>query len=99
MSNYLESPQYLVLLALADGEKAGSEVQRQIIGDTVGHYLPTNTVYRTLRGLEETGLVSMVIWRTQKIYRMTDKGRHFLDIAAKEKRETSRLARQRLGIL
>lgn len=97
MSLSPENPRYLVLLALAEGNKNGADIQRQIIGDTIGYYLPTNTMYRSLHGLKEIGLVELVIWEGQKVYQLTDSGKNFLERAAREKQETSRLAQQRLG--
>ena len=97
MSLSLESPHYLVLLALAEGGKNGLEVQRQIVGDTMGNYVPVTTIYATLKSLCERELAEMSLESWRKVYRITDRGRLMLEIAAKEKRETSRLAQRRLG--
>lgn len=98
MSLSPENPRFLVLLALAKGSMNGLDVQRKIAGDMAGLHLPTNTIYRTLHGLKEIGLVELVLWRSQKVYSITDKGRQFLELAAQEKLDISRLALQRLGI-
>jgi len=65
-----------IIVALAAGPKTLSEVQSQIVADTVGHYVRISSVYAALRRLVETGLLEEKF----KTYSLTGKGWHKLDV-------------------
>ena len=77
----LMSAKFYVLTALVRGPKSGMEVQAQIIGDTVGGYVRTPTVYAVLRALVRDGLAECDFVR--KEYRLTAEGRRILALETK----------------
>ena len=97
MSLSLESAHYLVLLALAGEEMNGLQVQRQIVADTVGVYVPVATVYEVLKSLGRRELVKVRRSGHITFDEITVEGRRILELAAKDKRDTSRQAQKRLG--
>jgi DNA-binding PadR family transcriptional regulator len=61
---------FAVLVALSAGEQIGSEIQSQMIGDGVGLYVRSSSVYAILHRFEEMGLVET----RDSYYKLTDKG-------------------------
>jgi DNA-binding PadR family transcriptional regulator len=62
--------------ALSSGEQTGTEVQSQIVGDTVGVYVRDSSIYTVLRRFVEVGWVET----KGKSYLLTDEGRRHLKI-------------------
>jgi DNA-binding PadR family transcriptional regulator len=85
----LINAKFLVLLALAGGPKHGLAIQQQIIGDTVGQYVRTSTVYAVVRALTRDGMVeptgagdAVGVSHYRKEYQLTERGRRALKLTA-----------------
>ncbi len=92
----LTPAEYLILLALADGERHGYEIMQSISRESLGaERLGPTTLYRSIRTLIETGLIEESAERPdpalddqrRRYYRLTPNGR----VAAQH--ETERLRR------
>ena len=74
---------YIVLDALSDRPKPGSEVIRAIVERSFGGYVPSpSLVYPTLQYFEELGFLQSDSGSDRRIYRLTDVGRTELDAQA-----------------
>jgi DNA-binding PadR family transcriptional regulator len=76
---------YAILVALSSGEMTGTEVQSQIVGDTVGVYVRDSSIYTVLRRFVEMGWVET----KGKSYLITDEGRRHLKIETHKQRIVS----------
>ena len=82
-----------ILLALTDGPKHGGAISPQIIGDTVGGYVPRTTLYRMLAELHEKGYIEQ---RSGREFQLTSKGRKRLLNQGNVWERTARLVQERL---
>jgi DNA-binding PadR family transcriptional regulator len=82
----------LLLLALAHAPGIPTELQSQVVGDSVGHYVPDATVYRLLSRLVADGYVD----QNGTEYTLTDKGAMRVRHNGKLWRRLSLLAEERL---
>jgi DNA-binding PadR family transcriptional regulator len=69
--------EYLILLALAESKMHGADIQKQIVGDTVGEYLHDTRIYRELKQLEVRHMVISHQSPPSKVrvYSITPRGR------------------------
>lgn len=93
-------PAYCMLLALAQGESHGSEIQNQIIADTVGFGYPAaSTLYRELARLERQGLIRYTTTLSrERRYALTHKGHIRLASETQLLMRIVQIARTRCGI-
>jgi DNA-binding PadR family transcriptional regulator len=83
---------FAILVALADGEQTASEIQSQIVGDTVGLYVRNSSLYTALHRLEEMGLVRL----RGKWYALTEAGWHWLRVETRTFEELVTQAKGRI---
>jgi len=96
----LANANYFILLALAEGPKHGLEIQRQVVGDSLGFYIRTSTLYTGLEGLARTNLIELATEHERgrrKTYRLTEQGKRRLEYAARVQKRAVELTQQRLG--
>ncbi len=95
----LENANFYILLALAEGPKHGLGIQQQIIGDGVGLYVRSTTIYAAIRVLVRGGLVEAVGDGAgyRKAYRLTERGRRRLELESRTLSRATQLAQERLG--
>jgi DNA-binding PadR family transcriptional regulator len=89
---------FLILLALAEGPSSGSDIQSQIIADTVGRYITKSTLYDDLKRLTADGLVEPVlIHGAEKIVALTARGRKRFVLEAQLLQMMAQTARERMA--
>jgi len=94
------STSFLILLALADGPASGSDIQKQIIADTVGVYIGTSSLYRALRRLIALGHIEPITDHGREtILDLTSKGRKCLARETKLLQIMAVTARERVAQL
>ena len=96
---------FQVLLSLADGEKHGYAIAKEVKRRTVGRVqLRPATLYTVLKRFLADALIDETIERPdpaldderRRYYRLTDRGRRVLEAEAKRLEETLRQARAKL---
>ena len=104
--SFLDTAEYFILLALADGPANGPMIVDQMVGDSVGGiYLRPSTLYATMKSLESDGLIEQAsVWAApsghvyRKSYKLSDTGKTQLSYAARMHARASQLAKARLGL-
>jgi DNA-binding PadR family transcriptional regulator len=85
------------MVALSAGEQSGSDIQSQIVGDTVGLYVRASSIYTALDRLEEMGLVESAQKTAQKkSYKLTEEGWRQLALETHTLDSLVRNAKQRI---
>ena len=99
---------FQVLVALADGEKHGYAIIKEVVRRTDGKVrLRTGTLYTAIRRFVDSGLIQESDARPdpsldderRRYYRLTDRGRAVAVAEARRMAETLAQARTKLGVL
>lgn len=107
----LREPTFFILLSLADGEKHGYAILKDVATLSTGRVqLSTSTLYEALARLLDQGLVTKTTasrnkattnsrpGRPRKYYRLTQTGQHVLDAELTRLQSLVATAQQRLGL-
>lgn len=90
-------PSLLILTSLAEGEKHGHALMKDISG-FAGVVLGPGTLYGAITRLDERGLISPVPCSGRRQpYAITEEGREALATALRDLRELSRVGEERLA--
>lgn len=98
MSVNFEDPNYLILLALANGPNHGTGIREMIIADTVGMHIGLSTIYACLQVLSKSGFIAPDTdsGGYRNSYHLTKAGAIRLELESKTRSRTALLAAERL---
>jgi DNA-binding PadR family transcriptional regulator len=84
-----------ILLALGAGPATGSEIAQRILGDTLGRYVSSMSLYDELHRLEERGWVMRWHAGWQRQVRLTPEGERRLKLGVRDLQRALEIARER----
>lgn len=84
---------FAIMVALAAGRQTGREIQRRVVGDTAGLFVPDSIVYEVLHRMVEDGQARAA----GRVYELTEQGVQRLKFESGTYESLVEKARQRVG--